>query len=131
MNLGLSILEINEIIELVDSKDLKNHSRYDLVEGDGKIDHNEFKSKLYDMPANEKRMLQRAHARLSLMKENMLLYMTSASDAFRMVSNLLIYYLFSFQNTKKGISHLKNLKAWCISCAIIQMKRCQNQVIQF
>jgi Ca2+-binding EF-hand superfamily protein len=37
MNLGLTILEINEIITLVDKKDLKGHSRYDKVEGDSKI----------------------------------------------------------------------------------------------
>jgi len=43
MNLGLSILEINEIIELVDSKDLTGHTRYDLVQGDGKIDSLEFR----------------------------------------------------------------------------------------
>jgi len=57
MNLGLSILEINEIIELVDSVDLSGHTRYDLVQGDGKIDSLEFRQKLYDLPANEKRML--------------------------------------------------------------------------
>jgi len=50
MNLGLSILEINEIIELVDSKDLTAHTRYDNVAGDGNIDYKEFKEKLYDIP---------------------------------------------------------------------------------
>ena len=52
MNLGLTILEINEIIELIDTVDLTDHTRYDLVQGDGKIDHHEFASKLYNMPAN-------------------------------------------------------------------------------
>lgn len=86
MNLGLSILEINEIITLVDQKDLTGHSRYDKVQGDGKIDYDEFADKLYYMPPNEQRMLQRANARLVLMKENIGLYMTSVADAFRMVS---------------------------------------------
>ena len=84
MNLGLTILEINEIIELVDKKDISNHSRYDLVQGDGKIDYDEFANKLYNMPANERRMLQRANDRLVLLKEQMILYMGSPTDAFRM-----------------------------------------------
>ena len=84
MNLGLTILEISEIIELIDSKDLTGHTRYDKVEGDGNIDYDEFASKVYNMPANEKRMLQRANGRLVEMKENMQLYMTSSADAFRM-----------------------------------------------
>ena len=37
LNLGLTILEINEIIRLVDVADLTGHTRYDKVEGDGKI----------------------------------------------------------------------------------------------
>ena len=86
MNLGLTILEINKIIELVDSKDLTGHTRYDKVEGDGRIDHEEFTNKIYEMPPNERRMLQRANQRLVLMKENMALYMTSPNDAFRMFS---------------------------------------------
>ena len=86
MNLGLTILEINEIITLVDQVDLKGHSRYDKVEGDGKIDYDEFAGKLYNMPPNEARMLQRANGRLVLLKENMVLYMTSANDAFRLFS---------------------------------------------
>jgi len=69
MNLGLTILEINEILELVDKKDIANHSRYDLVKGDGRIGYEEFAGKLYNMPANEKRMLQRANDRLVLLKE--------------------------------------------------------------
>lgn len=64
MNLGLTILEINEIITLVDQADLTGHTRYDKVEGDGKIDYDEFAAKLYNMPANETRMLQRANGRL-------------------------------------------------------------------
>ena len=52
INLGLIIMEINEIITLVDEKDLKGHSRYDKVEGDGKIDYDEFADKLYNMPEN-------------------------------------------------------------------------------
>jgi len=57
MNLGLTILDINEVVELVDAKDVTGHSRYDNVEGDGKIDYDEFANKLYNMPANEVRML--------------------------------------------------------------------------
>lgn len=86
LNLGLTILEINEIIRLVDVADLTGHTRYDKIEGDGKISYDEFAAKLYNMPANETRMLQRANGRLVQMKENMNLYMTSSSDAFRMVS---------------------------------------------
>jgi Ca2+-binding EF-hand superfamily protein len=91
LNLGLSILEINEIIELVDSKDVSGHQRYDLVQGDGKINHGEFRDKLLSIPASEVRMAQRANTRLSILKDMMLLYMTSPDDAFRM-----------FQKSKKG-----------------------------
>lgn len=56
LNLGLSILEINEIIELVDSKDVSGHTRYDLVQGDGKINHEEFRGKLMSMPPTEVRL---------------------------------------------------------------------------
>jgi len=64
LNLGLTILDINEIIRLVDVADLTGHTRYDKVEGDGKIAYDEFAAKLYNMPANETRMLQRANGRL-------------------------------------------------------------------
>ena len=83
MNLGLSIIQINEIIELCDSKDTVGHTRYSAVKGDGSINYNEFKDKLYDMPENEVRMMQRANERLVNLKENMILHMESASDAFR------------------------------------------------
>ena len=83
MNLGLSIIQINEIIELCDSKDLKGHTRYDAVKGDGTINYNEFKEKLYDVPENEVRMMQRANERLVNLKESMILHMGSTNDAFR------------------------------------------------
>jgi Ca2+-binding EF-hand superfamily protein len=62
------------------------HSRYKKVEGDGKIGYDEFANKLYNMPANEERLLLRATQKLMGLKEGMILYMTSASDAFRMFS---------------------------------------------
>ena len=99
MNLGLAILEINEIIELVDTVDVSGHTRYDLVEGDGKIDHKEFATKLFNMPANEVRMLQRVNRRLVQMKEQMILFMTSAGDAFRM-----------FNKHKKGFLTFKEFE---------------------
>ena len=86
LNLGLSILEINEIIELVDSKDVSGHTRYDLVQGDGKINHEEFRGKLMSMPPTEVRLAQRANNLLSIFKDMMLLHMTSPDDAFRMFS---------------------------------------------
>jgi hypothetical protein len=54
------------------------------VQGDGKISYDEFAEKLYNIPENEKRMIQRANEKLSLMKEQMILYMSSHQDAFRM-----------------------------------------------
>ncbi len=54
------------------------------MQGDGKISYDEFAEKLYNIPENEKRMIQRANEKLSLMKEQMILYMSSHQDAFRM-----------------------------------------------
>ena len=105
MNLGLTILEINEIIELIDSKELAGHTRYDKVEGDGKIDYDEFASKVYVMPANEVRMFQRANNRLVQLKENMYLHMTSTQDAFRMYSKKKKGYL-TFKEFEKLVHQL-------------------------
>lgn len=85
MNLGLTYTDIDEILKLIDKKDISNHTRYDLVQGDGKIGFDEFASKL-EMPPNERRMLQRANDRLVLLKEQMILHMGSPTDAFRMFS---------------------------------------------
>ena len=54
------------------------------MQGDGKISYDEFAEKLYNIPENEKRKIQRANEKLSLMKEQMILYMSSHQDAFRM-----------------------------------------------
>ena len=62
---------------MVDKKDIKGHTRYDLVKGDGKIDFDEFASKLYNIPENENRMIERSKEKLSLLKEQMILYMSS------------------------------------------------------
>ena len=105
MNLGLTILEINEIIELIDSKELAGHTRYDKVEGDGKIDYDEFASKVYVMPANEVRMFQRANDRLVQLKENMYLYMTSTQDASRIFSKKKKGYL-TFKEFEKLVHQL-------------------------
>ena len=73
---GLSEQEIGKIMQRVDANN------------DGHIDYIEFAAKFRDDPEFEKVMTTRANNRLAKMKEQMILYMTSANDAFRMVSVL-------------------------------------------
>lgn len=83
-NLGLGVTnkEIEELMKAIDKKDLSNHTRYDYIRGDGKINMKEFINSMLIMPDNERRMAQRASKKLLQLKEMMILHMTSATDAF-------------------------------------------------
>lgn len=74
INIGLTDQEINKLLKRVDSNN------------DGSLSYEEFVAKFRDDPQFEQRMFKRANNRLAHMKEQMILYMTSATDAFRMVS---------------------------------------------
>lgn len=72
ISLGLSKTEIMKIMQRVDANN------------DGVINYLEFASKFRDDPLFDQRMVKRANDRLAKMKEQMILYMSSAADAFRM-----------------------------------------------
>ncbi len=42
LSVGLTSRDIDKILEAIDKKDIKGHTRYDLVQGDLKIDAGEF-----------------------------------------------------------------------------------------
>jgi len=73
---GLTNIEIDRIMQRVDA------------DMDGQISYQEFAAKFRDDPEFDKRMISRANDRLAEFKEKMILYMTSATDAYRMVSGL-------------------------------------------
>ena len=101
-NLGLGVTnkEIEELMKAIDKKDLTNHTRYDYIRGDGKINMKEFINSLLIMPDNQRRLAQRAASKLLQMKEMMILHMTSASDAFNM-----------FAKKKKGFMTIDEFQA--------------------
>ena len=81
ISLTLTDHEIGKIMQRVDAN------------MDGVVSYLEFAARFRDDPAFDQRMITRANDRLAAMKEQMCLYMTSPSEAFRMVSN---YFLISF-----------------------------------
>lgn len=86
LNLGLSSKDIDQLLIKIDTNQ------------DGKIDYSEFMNKFKDSKLDE-RMRTRAAARLAMLKEMMILHMTSANDAFRFFdkdkNNELIFSEFS------------------------------------
>ncbi len=72
-------------LSLTDSEIDKIQKRVD-ANMDGVVSYMEFAAKFRDDPNFEKRMTKRANDRLATMKEQMILFMTSANDAYRMVS---------------------------------------------
>lgn len=74
ISLGLTDMEIDRIMARTDANN------------DGIISYQEFAAKFRDDPDFDKRMKHRANDRLAEVKEKMILYMTSATDAFRLVS---------------------------------------------
>ncbi len=89
ISLGLTDMEIDRIMARTDANN------------DGIISYQEFAAKFRDDPDFDKRMKQRANDRLAEVKEKMILYMTSATDAFRLVSFIIILIFFSLIHLNK------------------------------
>ena len=68
--------EINRLMQRVDA------------DQDGQVSYQEFAAKFRDDPDFDGRMVQRANDRLAEFKEKMILYMTSSTDAYKLVSNI-------------------------------------------
>lgn len=75
ISLGLSDNEIYKIMRRVDANN------------DGVINYLEFAAKFREDPEYEAKMRNRANNRLATLKEQMIQYMTSTTDAFRFVSS--------------------------------------------
>lgn len=73
--LGLTDTEIDRLMQRVDA------------DQDGQVSYQEFAAKFRDDPDFDVRMIKRANDRLAEFKEKMILYMTSATDAYKLVSN--------------------------------------------
>ena len=76
--LGLTDTEIDRLMQRVDA------------DQDGQVSYQEFAAKFRDDPDFDVRMVKRANDRLAEFKEKMILYMTSSTDAYKLVSNPLI-----------------------------------------
>ena len=74
IHMGMSDTEIDRIMQRVDAN------------MDGMVSYIEFAAKFRDDPEFDKRMKNRANDLLAEYKERMILFMTSATDAYRMVS---------------------------------------------
>ena len=75
--LGLTDTEIDRLMQRVDA------------DQDGQVSYQEFAAKFRDDPDFDTRMVKRANDRLAEFKEKMILYMTSSTDAYKLVSELL------------------------------------------
>jgi len=74
VSIDLTDMEIKKIMERVDA----NH--------DGMISYEEFSAKFRDYPAFDQRMKERANNRMALLKQQMILFMVSPTEAYKMVS---------------------------------------------
>jgi hypothetical protein len=74
VSIDLTDMEIKKIMERVDA----NH--------DGMISYEEFSAKFRDLPAFDQRMKERANNRMALLKQQMILFMVSPTEAYKMVS---------------------------------------------
>lgn len=72
--LGLTDTEIDRLMQRVDA------------DQDGQVSYQEFAAKFRDDPDFDVRMIKRANDRLAEFKEKMILYMTSSTDAYKLVS---------------------------------------------
>ena len=80
ISLGLTDNEIDKIMQRVDANN------------DGYVSYLEFAAKFRDDPDFDNRMITRANNRLAEFKELMIHYMTSATDAYRMVSKFFLIF---------------------------------------
>lgn len=84
--LGLTDTEIDRLMQRVDA------------DQDGQVSYQEFSAKFRDDPDFDGRMVKRANDRLAEFKEKMILYMTSSTDAYKLVSNLALSLNFNIIN---------------------------------
>lgn len=78
--LGLTDTEIDRLMQRVDA------------DQDGQVSYQEFAAKFRDDPDFDSRMIKRANDRLAEFKEKMILYMTSSTDAYKLVSSHQNFY---------------------------------------
>lgn len=105
LSLGLSDNEIYKIRQRVDANN------------DGVINYLEFAAKFRDDAAFETRMVARANDRIAHMKEQMIHYMTSSTEAFRMFDakkNAALAYL-DFDKLVRELAKLSNQEVPCYS----------------
>ena len=84
--LGLTDTEIDRLMQRVDA------------DQDGQVSYQEFSAKFRDDPDFDSRMVKRANDRLAEFKEKMILYMTSSTDAYKLVSNFTLSLFFTIIN---------------------------------